>query len=57
MIKNAQVEDEGDYICQASVTSTGEVQRFLINVQVMCKCKFILEENYILTLKINNNFY
>ena len=37
MIKNAQVEDEGDYICQASVTSTGEVKRFLINVQVMCK--------------------
>jgi hypothetical protein len=39
MIKNAQVEDEGDYICQASVTSTGEVKRFLINVQVMCKWK------------------
>jgi hypothetical protein len=36
MIRNAQPEDEGVYICQASVTSTGEVKRVDINVQVMC---------------------
>lgn len=35
MIKNAQVEDEGVYYCQASVTATGEVKRLEINVQVM----------------------
>ena len=34
-IKNAMPEDEGIYICQASVTSTGEVKRLEINVQVM----------------------
>ena len=37
MIKNAQVEDEGVYYCQASVTATGEVKRLEINVQVMSK--------------------
>ena len=37
MIKNAQVEDEGIYYCQASVTATGEVKRIEINVQVMSK--------------------
>ena len=33
-IVNAQAEDEGTYICQASVTQTGEVKRMRINVQV-----------------------
>ena len=33
-IVNAQAEDEGNYICQASVTQTGEVKRISINVQV-----------------------
>lgn len=33
-IVNAQSEDEGTYICQASVTQTGEVKRMRINVQV-----------------------
>lgn len=36
-VKNAQVEDEGSYYCQASVTSTGEVKRAEIKVQVMGK--------------------
>ncbi len=33
-IVSAQAEDEGTYICQASVTLTGEVKRILIKVQV-----------------------
>ena len=44
MIKNAQVEDEGVYYCQASVTATGEVKRLEINVQVMSKlCPKLVE--------------
>lgn len=43
MIKNAQPEDEGVYICQASVTSTGEVKRVDINVQVMQQPRWITE--------------
>jgi hypothetical protein len=43
MIKNAQIDDEGDYLCQASVTSTGEVKRFAINVQVMSIPKWVVE--------------
>lgn len=43
MIKNAQAEDEGVYICQASVTSTGEVKRVDINVQVMQQPRWITE--------------
>lgn len=35
VIKNAQPEDEGVYYCKATVTSTGEVKRAEINVQVM----------------------
>lgn len=38
-----QMEDEGIYICQASVTSTGEVQRLEINVQVMTPPKWVVE--------------
>ena len=33
-IVNAKAEDEGTYICQASVTQTGEVRRIQIKVQV-----------------------
>jgi len=43
MIKNAQIEDEGDYICQASVTSTGEVKRVSINVQVMSRPVWVIQ--------------
>jgi len=43
MIKNALPEDEGIYICQASVTSTGEVKRVEINVQVMQAPRWITE--------------
>ena len=43
MIKNAAPEDEGVYICQASVTSTGEVKRLEINVQVMQQPRWITE--------------
>ena len=39
LIKNAQVEDEGVYYCQASVTATGEVKRLEIQVQVMSMFK------------------
>jgi len=42
-IKNAMPEDEGIYICQASVTSTGEVKRLEINVQVMQQPRWITE--------------
>ena len=35
LIKKVQLEDEGIYLCQASVTSTGEIKRAQINVQVM----------------------
>ncbi|CAF0761162.1 unnamed protein product [Brachionus calyciflorus] len=35
VIKNTQIEDEGIYLCQASVTSTGEIKRADINVNVM----------------------
>lgn len=41
-IKNAQPEDEGIYVCRATVTSTGEVKRADIDVQVMCKSRFVL---------------
>ncbi|RNA28752.1 fasciclin-2 isoform X3 [Brachionus plicatilis] len=37
VIKNAQVEDEGVYLCQASVSSTGEIKRAQIHVEVMHK--------------------
>jgi hypothetical protein len=40
-VKNAQIDDEGIYICQASVTSTGEVKRAEISVQVMSKSSHI----------------
>jgi len=43
MVKSAQPEDEGIYICQASVTSTGEVKRMEINVQVMQQPRWVLE--------------
>ncbi len=40
-VKNVQVEDEGAYYCQASVTSTGEVKRAEIQVQVMVAPRWV----------------
>lgn len=42
-IVNAQSEDEGTYICQASVTQTGEVKRISIKVQVETPPKWVTE--------------
>lgn len=43
MIKNAQPEDEGIYYCKATVTSTGEVKRADIDVQVMTEPRWIVK--------------
>jgi hypothetical protein len=43
VVKNPQIEDEGIYYCQASVTSTGEVKRLEINVQVMTPPKWVVK--------------
>lgn len=43
VIKNAQPEDEGIYYCKATVTSTGEVKRAEIDVQVMSEPRWIVQ--------------
>lgn len=43
VIKNAQPEDEGVYFCKATVTSTGEVKRAEIDVQVMSEPRWIIQ--------------